>query len=197
MKPMTEEQLSGFVDKTVDKKRSGFMNMTADASGNDNSPNGNPNLPANYIAKAEASKAFYPAPLIYVASRATTQHGAMWRHYRNNIGLPIVSSWIDQTGVGESDYGKLWSDILEEIRHCKALFFYAVPDDFPLKGAFVEVGMALAFNKRVYCILPGVVLEERTLRPVGSWMNHPNVKRLQSVTEAWNEVELFAREGLL
>lgn len=53
---------------------------------------------------------------IYVASRASIpERGAMWRHYRSR-GVPIISSWIDEDGEGEtSDFTLLWMRIESEI----------------------------------------------------------------------------------
>lgn len=119
--------------------------------------------------------------MIYVASRASIpERAAMWRRLRQ-AGVPINSTWIDQDGEGDSNYGTLWPTIIEEIRACTALILYVELGDLPLKGAFVEVGAALALGKRVYCVAPGVRIEWRTCRPIGSWMHHPNVVRCESV----------------
>lgn len=79
----------------------------------------------------------------------------------------------------------LWMYIQEEIRQAVALVLYAEPDDFPLKGALVETGMALALNKHVFIVAPGVVIEPRSCRPIGSWMRHPAVTVCQTVEEAF------------
>lgn len=98
--------------------------------------------------------------------------------------MEITSSWIDEAGEGETaDFGSLWVRIFAEITSADALLLYAETDDFPLKGAIVEVGAAIAMGKPVFAILPGVHLEERTLRPVGSWMAHPLVTRCDAITE--------------
>ena len=38
---------------------------------------------------------------IYVASRVS--RAEMWRGYRDEGGVPIVSTWIDEAGDGETD----------------------------------------------------------------------------------------------
>lgn len=116
---------------------------------------------------------------IYVASRASTpERPAMWREYRDRWGANIVSTWIDEAGPGEtSDFGELWSRIQGEIRRCDRLVLYAQSDDFPLKGALIEVGMALAMLKPVW-VLGNLTLEGRTDRPLGSWIRHPLVERI-------------------
>lgn len=113
---------------------------------------------------------------LYVASRASLPaRPAMWLALRA-AGWPIVSSWIDESGAGETDdFGELWARIEAEIRSASGLILYAETEDLPLKGALIECGMALGMGKRVAAVLPGVVLEPRSMRPVGSWLRHPLV----------------------
>src|SRR5690606_5090911 len=53
---------------------------------------------------------------VYVASRASApERPAMWRKLRDH-GHPIISTWIDEAGEGEShDLGDLWGRILREV----------------------------------------------------------------------------------
>jgi hypothetical protein len=113
---------------------------------------------------------------IYAASRASLpDRPAMWRRLRDEFGWPIVSTWIDEAGPGETAcFGELWSRIAGEVRACDLLVLYAGPGDLPLKGALVEVGMALGLGKPVAAVLPGVELG-LGCRPVGSWLMHPLV----------------------
>lgn len=113
---------------------------------------------------------------IYVASRASVpSRPAMWRELRA-AGWPIVSTWIDEAGPGETaDLGELWQRIEAEVRSARGLVLHVEPDDFPLKGALIEVGMALAMGKRVGVYAPGVELEPCSMRPLGSWAKHPQV----------------------
>ena len=122
---------------------------------------------------------------ICVASRASVpERGAMWRRLRAE-GWPIISTWIDEDGEGETgDFGELWHRIEREVTTASRLVFYAEPDDLPLKGALIEAGMALAAGVPVYAVLPGVQLEPRSMRPVGSWLAHPNVKIVDSIEAA-------------
>lgn len=120
----------------------------------------------------------------YVASRTSVPaRGAMWRQFRNS-GVDIVSTWIDEDGVGETDdFSELWLRIQSEIDSCDELILYAEAGDFPLKGALIEVGMALAMNRPVVVCLPHVELEGRTFRPVGSWIAHPLVRRNDDIKD--------------
>lgn len=122
---------------------------------------------------------------IYVASRASLpERSAMWRRHRE-CGALINSTWIDEAGEGETgDFSELWIRITAEISRSEMLVLYAEPDDFPLKGALIEVGIALGHGIPVRVVLPGVILDGRTSRPVGSWIQHPLVSRFDTVVAA-------------
>jgi hypothetical protein len=121
--------------------------------------------------------------MIYVASRV--HHAETWKRYRA-AGRPITSTWIDEAGAGETaSFADLWLRILEEIAGSTHLLFYAEPADVPLKGAYVEVGAALMIGLPVIAVLPGIVLESRTCRPIGSWLEHPAVITVQTLDAAF------------
>ncbi|KWA84116.1 hypothetical protein WL29_22385 [Burkholderia ubonensis] len=123
---------------------------------------------------------------IYIASRASLPaRAAQWRLLRDIQGWHIVSSWIDEAGEGESAaFSDLWLRIVDEIRGAERLILYVEPDDFPLKGALVEVGIALAAGVKVFVVAPGVVIESRSRRPLGSWIDHPLVKLVPNMAVA-------------
>jgi len=114
----------------------------------------------------------------YIASRASLpERSARWRRLRDEEGYVLTSSWIDEAGEGETaDFGELWVRIAAEVARSERLVIYAEPGDFPLKGAFVEIGMALMTGIPIYVVLPGVKLEDRSCRPIGSWIKHPLVR---------------------
>jgi hypothetical protein len=122
---------------------------------------------------------------VYVASRASVpERSAMWRRLRAE-GWPIVSTWIDEAGEGETEnFAELWLRISREIASAGKLIFYAEAGDFPLKGALIEVGIALGLGKTVCAVLPGVQMESRTYRPVGSWIAHPQIHIFDTVEAA-------------
>lgn len=113
---------------------------------------------------------------IYGASRATLPaRPAMWKALRKS-GASIVSTWIDEADAGvTSDFSELWYRIECEIRSADRLVLYVEIGDFPLKGALVEVGMALAMGKPVFIVAPNIDLDDRDFKPLGSWAKHPNV----------------------
>jgi hypothetical protein len=134
-------------------------------------------------------------PLIYVASRASIpERGIMWRSLRAR-GARISSSWIDEDGPGETNsFSELWARIQREIASSDRLVLYVEPYDFPLKGALVEVGMALALGKPVWVVARHLVLEPHSFRPLGSWAAHPGVGFTQDLDAAMfaDPFELFS-----
>ncbi|HDR9106015.1 hypothetical protein P5X00_36395 [Paraburkholderia sp. A2RO-4L] len=44
--------------------------------------------------------------------------------------------------------------------------------------------MALAFGVKVFVVAPGVTIEPRSRRPVGSWMDHPLVSHVPDMATA-------------
>lgn len=122
--------------------------------------------------------------MIYVASRASVaMYPREWRRLRAQ-GWPINSTWIDEAGPGETaDTGELWQRIEAEVRAARGLVLWAEAEDFPLKGAFVEVGMALGMGKPV-AVYTKHAFENSDYRPFGSWMNHPLVERCFSLNAA-------------
>jgi hypothetical protein len=121
----------------------------------------------------------------YAASRASLpERPEMWRRLRDR-GVLITSSWIDEAGEGESNcLTDLWDRISREIEDAEALLLYVETEDFPLKGALIEAGMALGMGKRVLIIAPGVELDPRSMRPLGSWVLHPLVSFHHSIRHA-------------
>lgn len=126
---------------------------------------------------------------IYVASRASVpERGVMWRKFRAG-GFRITSSWIDEDGEGQSDdLADLWQRISDEVARAYGVVLYAESNDFPLKGALIEVGIAIGLNKPIIVCLPNVELEPRSCRPIGSWINHPLVSRNDSVHAAMRAI---------
>ncbi|MFY2597169.1 hypothetical protein ACOTHJ_12965 [Achromobacter xylosoxidans] len=114
---------------------------------------------------------------IYGASRASIpERPAMWRQLREE-GWPIISTWIDEADVGATgDFAELWARIEREIRQAAGLMLYAEASDFPLKGALIEVGIALGAGKPVAVVAPDVEIQGPDFRPLGSWIAHPRVK---------------------
>lgn len=119
----------------------------------------------------------------YIASRV--RHAPLWRQSRDEDGWKITSSWIDEAGPGETaDLGALWVRIEAEVARSERLILYVEPDDFPLKGALVEVGIALAHKIPIRIVAPGVEIDLVSYRPIGSWCRHPLVTFAKTMDEA-------------
>jgi hypothetical protein len=121
---------------------------------------------------------------VYVASRASVPlRGQMWRKLRS-MGVPITSTWIDEDGEGQSaSLSELWDRIVKEIAAADYLILYAEASDFPLEGALIEAGVALGMGKPIFVCLPDVDLDPRSMRPIGSWISHPLVTRVDTIEE--------------
>lgn len=86
---------------------------------------------------------------IYIASK--TKHGPRWQALRS-LGAPIVSTWIDESGKGQtSDWPDLWRRCVHEASCAACLIVYREPGEI-LKGAWVEVGAALAKGRKVFAV---------------------------------------------
>lgn len=111
------------------------------------------------------------ARTIYMASK--TAHAPLWRRLRAD-GFPIISTWIDEAGKGETAcFTDLWRRCVDEAAAADAVIVYRQPDEV-LKGAFVEVGAALAVGTPVYAI----GCDEF------SFVHHAGVTRCRSLAEA-------------
>lgn len=130
--------------------------------------------------------------MLYVASRVA--RASQWRELRAS-GVPIVSSWIDEAGEGQTtDLSELWTRIVGEILVCDALLFYGDVTDAPWKGALVEVGAALALRKPVFVVTPKGVVMPPTYQPIGSWVAHPLVTCYMNVDLAVRAYRLIIKE---
>lgn len=105
---------------------------------------------------------------LYIASKS--KHGPRWRALRAS-GVAINSTWIDESGEGEtSDWEGLWRRCIAEATGATAVILYCEPGEI-LKGAYVEVGAALAFD------VPVFVVGE----PAGSFWRHRLVTRCETM----------------
>ncbi len=100
---------------------------------------------------------------IYVASK--TKHAPLWIKLRNS-GYPIISTWIDESGQGKTtDLVDLWQRCIQEASIADICLVYSEEDDC-LKGTLVEMGAALASNKKVIFVAPKEVLTAQRHRLV-------------------------------
>lgn len=84
---------------------------------------------------------------IYIASK--TIHAERWRVLRDN-GYHIISTWIDEAGVGETKgWPDLWTRCIVEASTADVLIAYRGKNEIHA-GALVEVGAALAADVMVF-----------------------------------------------
>jgi hypothetical protein len=88
---------------------------------------------------------------IYIASRS--KHAPKWRVLRDD-GVPILSSWIDEAGPGETvSWTFLWDKCITEST-CAAVFILYREEGEVLRGAYLEMGAALANGVPVIYVGP-------------------------------------------
>lgn len=86
---------------------------------------------------------------IYIASKVA--HAQRWRDLRA-AGVPIISTWIDEAGEGESqDLQDLWDRCLSEASSAAAIIIHRELDEV-LKGAWVELGAAASHSVPVFAV---------------------------------------------
>lgn len=109
----------------------------------------------------------------------------MWRRYRA-AGAPINSSWIYEAEPGQTQsYKDLWKRCINEASEAFVLIVYAEDNDV-LKGAFVEVGAALATGTIVLAVgLPDTL----------SVLAHPLVERHPTIDAAMLRALELLRES--
>jgi hypothetical protein len=130
---------------------------------------------------------------IYIASKV--EHGWRWRKLRDEEGVPIISTWIDECGsLGSTSVSSMsgsrmsmadaWSRNIEEASHCAVLIVYCAGEFEPMKGALVELGAALAHNVPVFWV--------RHIPSMQTVANHPGIKFFHEMAEA---LEAAREEG--
>lgn len=112
---------------------------------------------------------------IYIASK--TIHADSWISLRDDADVNIISTWIDEAAPGGSiDLPDLARRCINEAANADAMIVYRHPDEY-LKGAFIEMGVALANKKPIYLV--GPVLPETSV-----FASPPNVFHCQTIEDA-------------
>lgn len=116
---------------------------------------------------------------IYIASKTIYAHE--WVKLRN-AGTNIISTWIDEAGKGESkDLADLCGRCIKESLDCDAMIVYSEVGDY-LKGAFIEMGVALSVpGKPIYLVGP-VLLSSSV------FTYSPQVFQCTSIAEAIEQI---------
>jgi hypothetical protein len=115
-----------------------------------------PSEPTSDRAKrlVEIDAAIASAPRgVYIASKS--KHGPRWVALRDT-GVPIISTWIDESGEGQtSDWQDLWDRCIREASTAAAFVMYVEPGEVH-KGSLAEVGAALHAGVPVFWVGPEV-----------------------------------------
>jgi hypothetical protein len=107
---------------------------------------------------------------IYVASKS--KMGPEWKRWRE-AGIPIISTWIDECGPGESNLPALWTRCIQEASSAQVLVLVHNEGDVQ-KGSLVEMGAALTSGASVIWVGPEYL----------SAQHHPLVQHARSVEVA-------------
>jgi len=111
--------------------------------------------------------------VIYIASK--TKHAPRWRELRAQ-GVPLISTWIDEAGKGETkSFSDLWDRCVLEACTSYVLVAYREPGEIQ-KGSFIEIGAALAMRVPVFIV--GYEEEQFSFR------HHPRVTSCSTLQEA-------------
>lgn len=125
---------------------------------------------------------------VYPASKV--KHAQKWLDlHESNPHLFFHARWL-KASKKESDFnngafGHLWRMCEEDVKSADVVLVYAEEGD-RLKGAFVEAGMALAFDKKVLAV-----------GCEGTWVHHKNVKRCETLKQALAHIKLCTPQGAL
>lgn len=127
-------------------------------------------------------------PKVYFASQTKYRDIALRFRTEYYPQIDMVSSWSDipaNVSITKAKYEIYWRRFVQEVTDSDALvavFFYG--DEW--KGVFVEIGVALANDIPVYIIGS----------PPGSWINHPLVRRVSTVSAAVEQIVRDASKSL-
>ena len=116
---------------------------------------------------------------VYIASKA--KYGHEWLAMRD-AGYPVISTWIEESGEGQTlDWPDLWTRCISEASKAAVLVLVCRDGD-TLKGAWAEVGAALANGRRVLA----VGIEAFSIR------HHPLVTLCENEGEAFSAAAILA-----
>lgn len=122
------------------------------------------------------------SPSIYMASKA--RHAPMWIGLRNE-GWNIISKWIDVWEKGAiEDWSSHWEGCIHEAARAQFTIAFVLRGE-DMKGALVEVGAALAWNRTVIFVGETDYLAEKRY----TMFEHPLVVTMSSLDGALAYIE--------
>ena len=125
---------------------------------------------------------------VYIASKLS--YAFMFQGLREEWrrrGIDLHARWFDQASLEHvehklttHDFHVFWLVDEEDVRQSDAVILYAETGD-KLRGALVEVGMAIALGKLV------IVIGDHP--DYGTWQHHPVVTRADSLDHAFTMLQ--------
>lgn len=123
----------------------------------------------------------------YVAAKAYRPEITKELKALRDEGFAITSTWIDlpeDQPLPPHMQGMIWEAAKYQIMTSHQLVAWIRPQDLPLKGVLVEIGIAIGMGKIVRLVAPDVEFDSRTGRPLGSWIMSNHVTLHHSLKEA-------------
>lgn len=121
---------------------------------------------------------------VYLASKL--EHEPLLHDFRVSLraDVIVVSRWLDMTSFEKkgtpADFVWCWLVDENDVRKCDILVVFGKTED-QLRGALVEVGMAIALGKLVIAV--------GDCKSYGSWQYHPQVIRVDNFSQARQIIE--------
>lgn len=121
--------------------------------------------------------------MIRVYPSSKVKHAPMWRElHRDAPHVFLNARWIKraehESDLKENGFKDLWNECQDDIESADAVLVYAEDGDV-LKGALVEVGMALANGIRVI-----IIVSEHNRLAYGTWVHLDSVEWVTSMEDA-------------
>lgn len=132
--------------------------------------------------------------MIRVYPSSKVRHAPMWRRLQQEVPHVFFNArWIkraeSQEEMDSYELAELWRECQQDVKDADLLLIYAEDGD-QLKGAFVEVGMALAYGVKVMFVTP---VED--WHAFGTWMHGTAVQRASTIEEAMTRLYGMTAKG--
>lgn len=124
-------------------------------------------------------------PKVYIASKM--HHAPRWREAYSRPDIHVVSRWPflePAVDCRTTNCQKFWQDDFTDINSCDVLILF-VGGDEKLRGALVEVGIALGLGKFV------IVIGDH--HDHGTWWHHPLVRKVTNFESAVHTAKALIR----
>jgi hypothetical protein len=128
--------------------------------------------------------------MIRVYPSSKVKHAPMWREIQQTVPHVFFNArWVKraerESDLKEGDFLDLWHECQADIESSDVVLVYAEEGDV-LKGALVEVGIALANRIRVLLVTP-----EKNRLAYGTWIHMDEVEWLTSMEEAISLLDMW------